>query len=93
MPERPAQVEAILTPDVWGEPRWVMEVRAGGITRSPEHTAGASAAVETGTRPRSAGYALRFPRIVRLRDGKRAEDATTEAELVELVQLAGSHAT
>jgi DNA ligase 1 len=88
MPQRPPQVEAILTPDVWVEPRYVMEVRAGGITRSPQHTAGAGAKADTGTRPRSSGYALRFPRIVRLRDDKRAEDATTEEELVGLAKLA-----
>lgn len=32
--------------------------------------------------------ALRFPRVVRLREDKRAEDTTTEAELVELAHLA-----
>lgn len=88
LPQRPPQVEAILTPDVWVEPRYVMEVRAGGITRSPKHTAGTGAIAAAGTRHRVAGYALRFPRIVRLRDDKRAEDATTEAELVELARLA-----
>jgi DNA ligase 1 len=93
VPQRPAQVEAAVTPDVWVEPREVMEVRAGGITRSPQHTAGASVVADDGddrdTRQRFLGYALRFPRIVRLRDDKRAEDATTEAEFVELARLAG----
>jgi hypothetical protein len=80
LPEKPRQVEADITPDVWVEPRAVLEVLAGGITRSPRHTAG-----KTGHEP---GYALRFPRIVRIRDDRRPEDATTEAELVELAQLA-----
>lgn len=89
LPQRPSQIEALLTPDVWVAPHYVMEVRAGGITRSPQHTAGASDLAAVETRPRLSGYALRFPRIVRLRDDKRAEDATTEAELVELARLAG----
>ena len=91
VPERPPQVEAILAPDVWVEPRMVMEVRAGGITHSPEHTAGADETADEGnggTHLPNAGYALRFPRIVRLRDDKRAEDATTETELLELAHLA-----
>ncbi len=80
LPEKPRQVEADITPDVWVEPRVVLEVLAGGITRSPRHTAG-----KTGQEP---GYALRFPRIVRIRHDRRPEDATTEAELVALAQLA-----
>lgn len=80
LPEKPGQVEAAITPDVWVEPRVVVEVLAGGITRSPLHTAG-----KTGREP---GYALRFPRVVRIRDDLRPEDATTEEELVELARLA-----
>jgi DNA ligase-1 len=80
LPEKPPQVDAVITPDVWVEPRIVLEVLAGGITRSPQHTAG-----KTGRAP---GYALRFPRIVHIRDDRRPEDATTEAELVEMAQLA-----
>jgi DNA ligase 1 len=96
VPQPPAQVEAAVTPDVWVEPRYVMEVRAGGITRSPQHTAGAGGPIDDGdnqgTPRRFTGYALRFPRIVRLRDDKGAEDATTEAELVELAHQAGASA-
>ncbi|HEX8036459.1 MAG TPA: ATP-dependent DNA ligase [Ktedonobacterales bacterium] len=79
LPERPHQVEATITPDVWVEPRVVLEVLAGGITRSPQHTAGKSG--------REPGYALRFPRVVRIRDDRRPEDATTEKELLELARL------
>jgi DNA ligase-1 len=47
-------------------------VLADEITKSPNHTA---------------GYALRFPRVIRFRDAdKRPEDATTLSELVELYQ-------
>jgi DNA ligase-1 len=80
VPARPRQVEADITPDIWVQPCVVLEVLAGGITRSPRHTAGKMG--------RAPGYALRFPRVVRIRDDRRPEDATTEAELVELAQLA-----
>ncbi|MGZ3599523.1 MAG: ATP-dependent DNA ligase [Ktedonobacterales bacterium] len=79
LPERPHQVEATITPDVWVEPKVVVEVLASGITRSPQHTAG-----KTGREP---GYALRFPRVVRIRDDRRPEDATTEEELLRLARL------
>jgi DNA ligase 1 len=70
--ERPARVRSTVTPSVWVEPSIVLEVLADEITKSPNHTA---------------GYALRFPRVIRFRDAdKRPEDATTLHELVELYQ-------
>jgi DNA ligase-1 len=70
--ERPARVRSTVTPSVWVEPKIVLEVLADEITISPNHTA---------------GYALRFPRVIRFRDAdKRPEDATTLKELVELYQ-------
>jgi DNA ligase-1 len=69
---RPARVRSTITPSVWVEPKIVLEVLADEITKSPNHTA---------------GYALRFPRVIRFRDAdKRPEDATTLHELVELFQ-------
>jgi DNA ligase-1 len=69
---RPARVRSTITPSVWVEPKIVLEVLADEITVSPNHTA---------------GYALRFPRVIRFRDAdKRPEDATTLKELVELYQ-------
>jgi DNA ligase-1 len=77
VPERPARVSSLLTPDVWLEPRVVVEVLADEITPGTNHTAG-----KVGDGP---GYALRFPRIVSFRDlDKRPEDATTVKEIVEL---------
>jgi DNA ligase 1 len=68
--ERPARVRSMITPSVWVEPKIVLEVLADEITVSPNHTA---------------GYALRFPRVIRFRDAdKLPEDATTLTELVEL---------
>jgi DNA ligase-1 len=78
-PRRPARVDSLLLPDVWVEPRYVVEVLADEITRSPVHTCG-----KYGDEP---GYALRFPRLVsELRADKSADDATTEREIVDMYQ-------
>jgi DNA ligase 1 len=75
--QKPARVVSTLTPSVWVEPSVVIEVLADEITRSPVHTAGAA-----GSEP---GYALRFPRLVSFRsDDRRAEDATTVTEVIEM---------
>lgn len=58
-----------LHPDVWVQPKIVVEIRADEISKSPLHTA---------------GYALRFPRLVRFRDDKKAPQATTVKEIKEL---------
>ena len=59
-------VPKILTPDVWVEPNIVVEVAADEITVSPTH---------------SAGYALRFPRLVKFRDDKSVNEITTLDEV------------
>lgn len=64
MPEY--EVPKILEPDVWVEPKIVVEVAADEITISPTH---------------SAGYALRFPRLVKFRDDKSVEQITTLGEV------------
>jgi len=76
--KKPARVDSALVPDVWLKPEVVVEVLADEITPSPRHTA---------------GYALRFPRIVSFRGAdKRAEDATTVTEIVEMFQQQGKKA-
>ncbi len=67
--KKSARVNSLITPSVWVKPEIVMEVLADEITRSPIHTA---------------GFALRFPRLVKFRDDKQATDATTVKELVKL---------
>src|SRR5712692_1362828 len=75
----PARVDAKLEPDVWFEPRVVLEVRGAEITVSPIHTCAWDV-----LRP-GAGLAIRFPRFTgRWRDDKGPEDATTAKELVEM---------
>ena len=79
VPEKPARVTSLLTPDAWLEPAIVVEVLADEITPSPRHTAGMSA-----DQP---GFALRFPRIVSVRTAdKRPEDATTVREVREMFE-------
>jgi DNA ligase 1 len=76
--EKPARVNSNFVPDAWLEPAIVVEVLADEITPSPRHTAGMTA-----DQP---GFALRFPRIVSLRNEKKPEDATSVREIREMVE-------
>jgi DNA ligase-1 len=79
-PTRPRQVDSIISPDVWVEPKLVVEVLADEITRSPLHTCGKS-----GEQP---GYALRFPRMLDgVRTDKAPQDATSEQEIIALYRM------
>jgi DNA ligase 1 len=70
--EKPPRINSVLVPDVWLEPAVVVEVLADEITPSPRHTA---------------GFALRFPRIVSLRTAdKKPEDATSVREIREMFE-------
>ena len=77
--KQPARVKSILQPSVWIAPEIVIEVLADEITRSPTHTAG--------MKDGEPGYALRFPRLVKFRNDKQAEDATTVNELIKMAKL------
>lgn len=71
---RPADLDSNIEPDVWVIPRYVVEVLADELTRSPNHTAG-----RTMDEP---GYALRFPRLLGMpRVDKAPIDSTTVAEV------------
>ncbi|MDO8658092.1 MAG: ATP-dependent DNA ligase [Candidatus Levybacteria bacterium] len=84
---KPARVDSVIEPSVWIKPEIVIEVLADEITRSPIHTAGGSIS-ELGVK--EPGYALRFPRLVNFRGSdKRAEDATTVKELIEMYNQQG----
>lgn len=77
---KPPRVVSILEPDIWVEPKYVIEVRADEITRSPVHTAGKDG--------EELGYALRFPRVERfIRVDRRPEDATTVKEILEMYNM------
>lgn len=66
-------------PDFWVEPKYVVEVAFDDITLSPTHTCGAGNGGK--------GYALRFPRMVKLRDDKGIEGITTTREVIEMYGL------
>jgi len=78
-PEKPSKVDSLIVPDVWTEPRYVIEVQADEITRSPVHTCG---------KKDKSGYALRFPRLVGfIREDKNPQDATTVPEIIEMFKM------
>ncbi|MCP4649447.1 MAG: ATP-dependent DNA ligase [PVC group bacterium] len=79
----PVRLESQIVPDVWVNPKLVVEVQADEITKSPVHTCGK-------TENESAGFALRFPRMVRfVRDDKNPEDATSVDEILKMFKMQG----
>lgn len=80
---QPKEYEVLkdMTPDLWVRPKLVVEILADEITLSPRHTAGSRGSKG------GKGYSLRFPRLVRFRDDKNSEDATTVKELIEMYRL------
>lgn len=66
------EVHKDLTPDFWVRPEVIVELAGDDLTISPKHTA---------------GYALRFPRLVKFRDDKDATKATTVKEVGKLFEL------
>jgi DNA ligase-1 len=71
-PKEYGKVDRTLEPDVWVEPSLVVEIAADEITKSPIH---------------SSGLALRFPRLVKFRDDKGVEEATTVKEVKKLYEI------
>ena len=73
------RVNAILSADIWYEPYLVLEITGAELTLSPVHTC-AWDKIKL-----NRGLGLRFPRFTgRYRFDKRPEDATTEAEIIEM---------
>lgn len=68
-PSKNYQVAKTLKPDVWVEPQVVVEVAADEVTKSPLHTS---------------GLALRFPRLIKIRDDKDWAGVTTLEELRDI---------
>ena len=66
-----------MTADVWFEPAKVVEVSGADLTISPVHMV-AHRLIKRG------GLALRFPRFIRFRSDKSAEQATTVREIYDL---------
>jgi DNA ligase-1 len=69
MPKEYAAVDAIYTPDFWVSPSVVLEIAGDDLTISGKH---------------GAGIAVRFPRLVRIREDKSVSEITTVQELQEM---------
>jgi DNA ligase-1 len=74
-PREYKDVSKQLYPDVWVAPKIVVELAGDDLTRSPTH---------------GAGIAVRFPRLVRIRDDKSPREATTVTELAAMYKNQGS---
>jgi len=74
------KVHKTLIPDVWVKPSLVVEIAADEITNSQVHSAGQ-------TKDNTTGKGLRFPRLVKFRDDKTVEQATTVEELASISHL------
>jgi len=79
IPHRHPRVVSRIEADVWFVPAVVLEIIGAEITLSPLHTC-ALGKIEA-----ESGLAIRFPRFTgRYRFDKKPEQATTEAELIEM---------
>jgi DNA ligase 1 len=74
-PKQYGIVEKALIPDVWIQPELVVEVAGDDLTKSPNH---------------SAGIAIRFPRLVKIRTDKGPFDITTVKELESMYGSQGN---
>ncbi len=77
-PKEYLDVNKIFTPDVWVNPKIVVELAGDDLTKSPSH---------------GAGYAVRFPRLVRIRTDKSPFQVTTVAEVKKMFTNQKSHTT
>ncbi|KAI2630666.1 ATP-dependent DNA ligase [Hypoxylon sp. NC1633] len=68
-------------PDVWLEPRYVWEVRTADLTLSPRYKAGMKENVDPAGEK---GISLRFPRFIKVRDDKKADEATSSRQVAEM---------
>ena len=68
--------------DFWVEPKYVVEVAFDEITESPNHTC--NMREHNGELK---GLALRFPRLVKLREDKTIKEITTSDEVADLFEL------
>lgn len=73
-PKEYGEVPKALIPDVWIDPKIVIEVAGDDLTKSSTH---------------GAGIAIRFPRLVRIRTDKSPGQATTVGEVGKMYQQQG----
>lgn len=72
------RVKISIKADYWFTPSMVLEVIGDEITLSPVHTCAFNLLRE------GSGLAIRFPRLIKFRSDRAAEDATTVKEIVEM---------
>ena len=75
---KPENLISNLKPDFWVEPKIVVAVSADEISLSPVHTCGFQ---------NNKGFALRFPRMISIREDKTITDITTTNEIKKLYEL------
>lgn len=75
-PKEYADVNKIFIPDVWVLPSVVVEIAGDDLTRSPSH---------------GAGFAVRFPRLVRIRTDKAPHQVTTVSEVSDMYAMQGGN--
>lgn len=76
MPSAYTKVNKALIPDVWVSPQVVVELAGDDLTKSPNH---------------GAGYAVRFPRLVKIRTDKTPAQVTTVKELTQMFDNQMNH--
>jgi len=81
IPKKHPRVNSKVEADFWFIPVKVFEITGDEITLSPVHTCG-FAAIREGS-----GLAIRFPRLIKLRDDRTPEDATTVEEIIQIYKL------
>jgi len=92
--EKPKGLSSKLVPDFWVTPKIVITVAADEITLSPMHTCRIHRAAPYVSPSAShlrmegeTGYALRFPRMVAMRDDKSPSEATTVREIISMFEM------
>lgn len=79
--------DPMMKPELWVNPSIVLEIKADELTRSSMHTAGRTLKPSKNGKAfvvDQSGYALRFPRLEKLREDKRPEDITTVQEIRDM---------
>jgi len=66
------EVKKTQQPDSWVRPKLVVEIAGDDISKSTEHTS---------------GYAVRFPRMIKIRGDKSVAQATTIGEIASLFEM------